>query len=217
MKLIHKENYKNYLIGLISLAVAIMAFPILPEQIPIHFNAQGVVDNYGSPMMVFLFPVLILGTCVLAEVTKHADPKRSSYSVFSKYYYLFFFVLDLFLFLVHLYIISYSLELIAFNISNIMIVLVGILFIFIGNLTPKIKQNYFMGIKTAWTLANEQVWYDTHRFAGKLWFVIGIIICICGFLPSEAFILVFLISISIAVLIPLIYSYVIFKRLEAKE
>jgi len=217
MKLFHKENYKHYMIALLSLIVAVIAYPFLPEQIPVHFNAQGVVDNYGSPLMVFLFPVLLFGICILAEVSKHADPKASNYALFSKHYYLFFLVVDLFLLLVHLYIISYSLDLFTFNISTLMTVLVGVLFIVMGNMMPKIKHNYFMGIKTPWTLANEQVWFDTHRFCGKLWFVLGIIVCICGFLSSSLFVSILLCIILAGVLIPFIYSYVIFKRINHKE
>lgn len=217
MKLIHKDNYKQYIIGLLSLIAAIISYPLLPDQIPVHFNTQGVADNYGSPLMVFLFPALILGICILAEITRHAEPKRSSYALFEKHYYMFFFALDLFLFLIHLYIITYSLELITFNITNIMIVLIGILFLFIGNVMPKFKQNYFMGIRTPWTIANDQVWYDTHRFAGKLWFVLGIAICICGFLPSKVLIPVLLAGTLGGAFAPMIYSYVIFKHVNTTE
>ena len=186
---------------------------MLPEQIPVHFDAQGVVDGYGSPLTIFLLPALILGTCILAEVMKHLDPKHASYALFSKHYYQFFIVLDLFFFLIQLYLISYSMEWITVNISNLMIVAMGLLFLFMGNMMPKVKHNYFMGIKTAWTLASEQVWYDTHRFSGKLWFVLGILICISGFLPPKIVMSVFLICTGVAVLVPFVYSYVIFKKL----
>ena len=90
MKLFHKDNYKNYMIGLLSLIISIIVYPMLPDQIPTHFDAQGVVDAYGSPLTIFLMPGIMLGMCVMAELLKNMDPKKASYSVFSKHYYLFF-------------------------------------------------------------------------------------------------------------------------------
>ena len=212
MKLIHKDNHTNYIIGLVALIFSAITYPKLPEQIPIHFNAQGIPDNYGSPLTIFLLPAIILLVNVLAEVTKHIDPRAANYDVFSKHYYLFFLVFNVFLFLVQLYLITYALELITFNISNVIVIAMGVLFIIVGNLLPKVKQNFFMGIKTPWALADEQVWYKTHRFGGKMWFILGIAICICGFLPATAQIPTILISVAIAVIVPTVYSYIIYKR-----
>lgn len=217
MKLIHKDNYKLYIIGLLSLLITVAVLPILPEQIPIHFNAEGVADGFGGKLSIFMFPGIIIAINLLCEVFRHADPRSANYTLFNKHYYLFFMVFDLFMLLVQMYVISFSLELITLNVSNLIIVAMGILFVFIGNLMPKLKQNYFMGIRTPWTLANGQVWYDTHRFCGKVWFIAGILICICGFLPPELMIFILLAIISIAVLIPLIYSYVRYRQLEQQK
>lgn len=211
MKLIHRDNYKNYIIGLVALIFSAIAYPRLPEQIPIHFNAQGIPDGYGSPLTIFLLPAIILLVNVLAEVTKHADPRTANYSVFSKHYYLFFLVFNVFMFLVQLYLIAYALNIITFNVSNVIIIALGVLFIIIGNMMPKFKQNFFMGIKTPWTLADEQVWYETHRFGGKTWFILGIAMCICGFLPSIASFPIMLVVIIIAAAAPMVYSYIIYK------
>ncbi len=216
MKLLHKDNYKNYIIALASLIISAIVLPVLPDQIPIHFNSQGGADGYGNPLMVFLFPGIILFLNVLAEFTKHTDPRAANYAVFSKHYYLFYMVIDIFLFLVQLYVITYALEIITLNISNAIVAAMGVLFIIIGNLMPKIKQNFFMGIKTPWTIADEQVWYETHRLSGKLWFILGILMCICGFLPTNVMIPTLLIIMAVAVLVPVVGSYVFFKRRDLK-
>lgn len=216
MKFIHRENYKNYIIGLVTLILSGIAFPLLPEQIPIHFNAQGIPDNYGSPLTIFLLPIIILSVNVLAEVTKHTDPQAANYFVFSKHYYQFFLALNLFLFLVQMYLITYALELVTFNVTGVVIVAIGVLFIIVGNMMPKVKQNFFMGIKTPWALADEQIWYATHRFGGKLWFVVGILLCICGFLPTTVQIPAIMIGAGIATAAPMVYSYVIYKRRSSK-
>jgi len=124
---------------------------------------------------------------------------------------LLFLVLNIFFFLVQLYLITYALELIAFNVINVIVVAMGVLFVIIGNLLPKVKQNFFMGIKTPWALADEQVWYETHRFGGKIWFGVGIIMCICGFLPGQAGIPIVLGGAVIAAIVPMVYSYIVYK------
>ncbi len=212
MKFIHRGNYKNYIICLIALVLSAIAFPFLPEQIPIHFNAQGTPDGYGSAITIFLLPAVMIFVNVLAEVTKHADPKAANYTYFLGHYYQLFLVLNVFLLAVQLYLITYALEIITFNITNIIMVAMGALFVVIGNLLPKVKQNFFMGIKTPWALADEYVWYETHRFGGKLWFVLGLIMCVCGFLPNTMSVPIVLIVAVIAAIVPMVYSYIIYKR-----
>ncbi len=216
MKLIHRDNYKSYIICLVAFILSAIAFPNLPEQIPIHFNAQGIPDGYGSPLTVFLIPAIMLFINVLAEITKHTDPRTVNYTYFSRHYYLFFLVLNVFFLLVQLYLITYALEMVTLNLSNIIIVAVGILFITIGNMLPKVKQNFFMGIKTPWALADEYVWYETHRFSGKLWFILGLIMCVSGFLPGTVSFPIILIISIIAAIVPLVYSYIVYKRRSSK-
>ena len=216
MKLIHRDNYKNYIIGLVALILSAVAFPYLPEQIPIHFDAQGVVDGYGSAYTIFLLPAIMLGVNVLGEITKHVDPKTKNYGYFSKHYYLFYLALNVFLFLVQMYMISYALELITFNVTSVVLVALGVLFILIGNMMPKVKQNFFMGIKTPWTLADEYVWYETHRFSGKVWFVMGLVMCVGAFLPNAVGIAIEITVLAIGVIVPIAYSYVIYKRRASK-
>lgn len=217
MKFIHRDNYKSYIICLVAFILSAIAFPHLPEQIAIHFDAQGVPDSYGSPLTIFLLPSIMLFVNVLAEITKHTDPRKNNYSYFSKHYYLIHLVLNIFLLLVQLYIISFSLQLIIFTLTNIIVIAMGVLFIIIGNMLPKVKQNFFMGIKTPWTLADEYVWYATHRFSGKLWFALGLIMCACGFFPNNALVPVILISAIAAAVVPMIYSYIIYKKGHRNE
>lgn len=217
MKLIHRDNYKNYIISLVALILSAIAFPFLPEQIPVHFDARGVVDNYGSAYTIFLLPAVMFGVNALGEITKHVDPKASNYGYFSRHYYLFYLALNVFLFLVQVYLITYALELVSFNVTNVILVAMGVLFILIGNMMPKVKQNFFMGIKTPWTLADEYVWYETHRFCGKVWFVLGLVMCVGGFLPGIVAIPIEVTVIILGAFVPIVYSYLIYKRKASKE
>ena len=77
---------------------------------------------------------------------------------------------------------------------------------------PKFKQNFYAGIKTSWTLSDEEVWFKTHRFGGKIWFIGGILMMITVFLPNTLKIIIFFSIVLILVLAPIIYSYLIYKR-----
>ncbi len=216
MKIIHRDNYKNYIICLIAVVLSAIAFPYLPEQIPIHFNAQGIPDGFGSPLMIFLLPAIMILVNALAEITKHADPKAANYSYFTNHYYLLYLVINIFLLLVQLYLITYALEIVTFQITNVIVVAMGLLFVVIGNLLPKVKQNFFMGIKTPWALADEYVWYETHRFSGKLWFGLGLIMCVGGFLPGKFSVYIVLGAALIGAIVPMVYSYLIYKKRNPK-
>jgi len=95
--------------------------------------------------------------------------------------------------------------------------MIGVLFIILGNYMGKIKPNWFMGIRTPWTLSNEEVWNKTHRLGGKMFILLGLVM-ICGtFLPSETFWKAFTVSIVIILLIPMIYSYLLYRKLKENK
>ena len=95
-----------------------------------------------------------------------------------------------------------------------MFVLVGGLFMFLGNYFQAIKPNYFIGIRTPWTLENENVWRKTHQLGGKLFFIAGLLIMILPFVLHQYFHEIFLTIIFSAALIPVIYSYILSKQEE---
>ena len=90
--------------------------------------------------------------------------------------------------------------------------LVGAMMAFCGNIMPKFKPNYFTGVKTPWTLADENVWYLTHRFTGKLWVACGIQMIFAAFLPPFWKLCLFFPLILIMVLLPVLYSYLVYRR-----
>ena len=84
----------------------------------------------------------------------------------------------------------------------------------VKTLSQTIKPNYFLGIRTPWTLENETVWKETHRMAGKMWFVGGLIVVFASLILEEQLnLIVFLIIVGIITLIPIIYSYLLFKKI----
>lgn len=202
------KNKNVIILFLIAALLAIVSFPFLPERIPIHWNLSGQIDNYGSKWLVFLGPGSILIIGILMEVCRNIDPKKQNYKKFQKQYQQFIFIVCLLMLAVELLTIAASFGA-DMKVDILLPFAIGLLFIYVGNIFPKIKHNYFMGIKTPWTLNSEEVWYKTHRMAGKLWFVGGIIMAIAAFLPDLPKNILSAGSVIIITIVPMIYSYLI--------
>ena len=109
--------------------------------------------------------------------------------------------------------ILYSAQNKSFDQSNYLFILIGILYIILGNYSKIIKPNYFIGIRTPWTLESESVWKETHKLGGKLWFIGGIIVVLSGFiLGNKPNLIVFLTITTINAIVPIVYSYMLFKK-----
>lgn len=210
-KIFKSENIKIWIIFALTLIIAAISYRYLPDQIPIHFNVAGEIDNYGGKYFIFLFPGIILFMILLAEFTQNVDPKKSSYNKFKKEYYLIFLLVSILMLLIEIYTIAVSMDIKVFNINVLMPAAVGLMFAVIGNSMPKFKQNFYAGIKTSWTLSDEEVWFKTHRFGGKIWFIGGILMILTVFLPNTLKIIIFFSIVLILVLAPIIYSYLIYK------
>lgn len=189
----------------------------LPQRVPTHWNYKGEIDDWGSKFMLivllFMLPVL---TYIIMLVVPKIDPKRRMELMGGKFYQLKFFLV-LFMSLLASFIL-YITKNQSFSNPGLMYVLAGVLLMVLGNYFKVIQPNYFIGIRTPWTLENQQVWKATHAFAGKLWFAGGLIIVLgglifSGFTFAKAFVFI---GVVLAFL-PIIYSYFKFKKLEKKD
>ena len=215
MKLFHKENRNTWLLCLLMFLVAAVSYPWLPEQVPIRFNASGLIDETGPRFFVFLMPGVTFLLLLLAELSPRIDPRGSNYRRFHRQYYLIHFLLTLLFLFIELYTIAVCYWpglLSSFNVGLWLPAFIGVMLAFCGNIMPKFKPNYFTGIKTPWTLADENVWYLTHRFTGKLWVAGGILIIFAAFLPPVWKLCVFFSLILMIVLLPVLYSFLVYRR-----
>ena len=186
----------------------------LPEKVPIHWNYKGEIDDWGTKYsligVLFLLPVF---TYVLMLVIPKIDPKKRVELMGGKYYQIKF-MLVIFMSVLALFIIHSSNSQ-TLSSPSIVFVLVGLLFMALGNYFKVIKQNYFLGIKTPWTLESEEVWKLTHILAGKLWIVGGLLIVIFSLvLPEDINFYIFMTITAIISIVPIVYSYFIFKELK---
>ena len=221
MKYISK---KLYIFPALALLISLIAYPFLPEQIPIHFDFNGYPNDYSGKFFVFVIPVLMAVLLILADFLPNADPKSANYAKFPKAYQLLHIMVETVLLVSHILIVAYPLLHLNgslwgvtfvsgnFNIGYIIGPLVGIMLIIIGNYMPKFKQSYFCGIKTPWALADEENWYKTHRFGGKLWVLGGALMVIIPFLPESIGMILVFTDIPILVVIPYLYSYLIYRK-----
>lgn len=209
-------KYFMWLMIILVFAVALYAYFKLPAdgRYPVHWNIKGVPDRYGSKTeVVLLGPILVVAIYVMAIFLPRIDPKKFNYNKFYREYNLLIGIIMFFM--ASIYIIAI---LAAFGIS-IKIELwvpgmVGILFIIIGNYLSRVKQNWFVGIKTPWTLSNDKVWYKTHRFSGKVFVILGALMIlegITGFIQNSVVLVALILVIALS---PIVYSYFIYKRIE---
>ena len=199
------------LVLLIPIFIGLLLWEQLPEQIPSHWNIEGEIDGWSSkPFAVFGLPCIILAlhwVCIIASLT---DPKSTNYHP-TMFRLVLWICPGLSLLLSTL---TYSVALgCEIDVEVIMPLVMGVLFLVIGNLLPKCRQSYTMGIKLPWTLNNEENWNKTHRFGGKVWVAGGIIILATAFIGSFWILMGVLL---IMVTVPTLYSYLLYRK-QAKD
>lgn len=210
---------KSYLIVsviiLLSFAVGAYFYPQLPEKMASHWNAQGEVDDYMSKFWgTFLTPIIILAMFLLFVLIPKIDPLKENIEKFRKYFDAFIVLISIFLFYLFILVIVWNLGK-TFNFTVFLIPAFGILFYYAGILVENAKRNWFVGIRTPWTLASEIVWDKTHQLGGKL-FKIAALISFLGIIFSKYalfFVLIPIISVS---LYTILYSYWQYQKTERK-
>ncbi len=198
------------LVMLIPVLVGLLLWNRLPEQVPTHFNAAGEADGFSSrAFAVFGLPAVLLGLhwlCALGSLK--ADPKAENLDTRMMNLVLWICPAVSLVMLVVVYGTALGVEA---PVALIIPLLVGLMMVIIGNWLPKCKQTYTMGIKLPWTLADEDNWNRTHRFAGPIWVIGGFVAMVSAFL-GEVGMWLMLAALAVMVLAPSVYSYLLFSR-----
>lgn len=199
----------------ITLVYILIVYPSLPDLIPTHFGVSGDADSYSNKSFIFIFYGVLVLLNVLMPALAKMDPKRENYLRFFKSFDIFRVAINL-LFMGLIFVITQSslsnlTE--TFSVDKLVPAMLGLVFIVIGNYMPKFKHNYTMGIKTPWTLADENVWNRTHRISGPIWIAAGAIMIINRFLFQNTLSMYIIIVVIIFVVIfPFVYSYLIYRK-----
>lgn len=197
------------LVCLLPVILSLIMYDKLPDKMPIHWDIEGNPDNYGSKAFVAIgLPLILAGLNLITHFGLNTDPKKANSSVVLKLIgKLTIPLLSVALVPITLFAgLGYDIP-----IEKVVPAFVGLLFIIIGNYLPKSKQNYTVGIKLPWTLNNEANWNKTHRLAGYLWIIGGLLMFANSFLKIF-WIPVFIIIISCLTVVPAIYSYMLYKN-----
>lgn len=189
MKNYLKSNIKTELVPVLSLFIMAVAsfkfYSLFPEKIPMHWNFEGQVDGYGSKWAgAFVIPIFSVCMYVLFFILPSLDPKKEKYEQFKKVYHIFKALIILFMALIY-FMVGFSALGYQINISLWVPILVGLLFILLGNYFNKIKPNWFVGIKTPWTLSSDENWKKTHDFGGKVFILGGLLMMSAPLFPQN--------------------------------
>ena len=207
-----RRRWFGLVIAALAVVVSIWAYPQLPPTIATHWNVGGTADGFSSrDTAVLIMPLVIIGLTGLFNVLPQLDPRRANYAKFIDTYWLIANAVILFILIGHGMIIATGLGY-PVKVDRFMPIGIGLLFIVLGNYLTRVEPNWFVGIRTPWTLSSDTVWRKTHRTGGWLMVVGGFVLAASVFLPQGAFLPLLIAAILIVVVIPIVQSYILWKR-----
>lgn len=189
--------------------------PKLPEQVPTHWNSAGEIDGYtAKPWGVYMMPIVSTVMSILLLALPKISPKGFKLDAAKKVYD--FIVLVMAVFMLGVMVLSFEAGLNSeIDMGQWILAGTGLLFVIIGNYLTKVPKNFFIGIRTPWTLASDVVWYKTHRMGSWTFVGAGLLVMLGGLLQwPMAWSIGFLMAAGI---IPLVYSLIIYKKIEGFE
>ena len=197
----------------LDFAIGIIAYPFMPDLMASHWGPSGQANGYLPKIWaLFLIPLLSAGLALLLLAVPRIDPLRANIAKFRPAYDHFVIVILLFLLYVSLLAIAWNLGL-RFGFGQLLAPAFGVLFYACGILVGRAKQNWFIGIRTPWTLSSEKVWDRTHAVGGKLFKIAGVLALIGALSPALAFVFILgpILVISIYLVV---YSYLEYRKEE---
>jgi uncharacterized membrane protein len=209
----HLPESRTVILGILILtfAIPVIAYPLMPEPMASHWGMSGEANGYLPRFWgLFLVPFISAGLALLFLIIPRIDPLKKNYQQFRPAYDRFVIVILLFLLYLSVLVILWNLGL-RFSMAQVLAPAFGALLYACGVLIGRAKMNWFVGIRTPWTLSSERVWEKTHAFGGKLFRAAGILALLGAVLPGIAWLLfigpVLLISVYLVV-----YSYLEYQK-----
>ncbi len=218
-----KDNLRRYkwhilfsmLGSLLPVAIGLLLWDKLPDNMMTHFGLDGTGDGTSSKAFaVFGLPAIIAAINGISIIATVADPRQKDQS--QKALGMVFWLMPIVSIMCCGMMYSLALGK-TVGVELLTPALLALMFLICGNYLPKVKQNSTLGLKIKWTLCNEENWNLTHRFTGKVWVISGIVMLIAMLLPTKWMIGVMLLDILVIVILPLAYSYRIYKRHKQQE
>lgn len=203
-----RSEIAAFFLILLSFAVSVYYYPLMPDRMAIHWNASGFADGYSSKdSAMFLMPGISVFLLVLFVLLPYIDPLKKNIMEFRSYYDGFIFLMVSFFFYLHLISIHWNLGH-HFDMSLAMVPALSVLFFYLGVLVENSKRNWFIGIRTPWTLSSDEIWEKTNKLGGKLFKISGVV-ALLGVYSIWAVI----VPVIFSALFSIAYSYFEYRKL----
>ena len=207
-----RSRWFGLVFAALAVAMSIWAYPQLPPTVATHWSLNGTPDGYSSRLWALvIIPLMLVVMTVIFNVLPKIDPRHENYAKFLSSYWLIANAVIVFLLVAHGLIIAAGLGF-SIKIDRLMPLGIGLLFVFLGNFLTRVEPNWFVGIRTPWTLSSDTVWRRTHRTGGWVFVIGGLVLASTALLPRAAFLPVLVATIVIMPAIPIVQSYVLWKR-----
>ena len=185
----------------------------LPDPMASHWNINDQADGYMSRTWgVFLMPLITLGMFVLFLVIPSIDPLQANIAQFRGAFNLFIVLIIAFLIYLYGLTLAWNLGYTSFRMSSALLPALGLLFIFIGFMMRQARRNFFIGIRTPWTLSSDTVWNETHRVGAVLFMISGALAFLGGFFGGTVAFWMMFVPLIGSTLFLLVYSYLLYRR-----
>ena len=197
---------------LAAVTASIIVYPQLPERMPTHWSASGDVNGWSNRLWgAWLVPVIMALVWVVMRAIPHIDPRRANYAKFAGMYDALVILILFFMLVMHVIVLAAATGT-PVKMERNMMPLVGVFIAAIGFLIPRAAPNWFVGIRTPWTLTSDLSWEKTHKLGGPLFTAFGVLMIVAGFFAPEQAIWV-LVTAAVALVVFLFaYSYQVWKR-----
>jgi uncharacterized membrane protein len=197
-------------------AASVWAYPRLPPTVATHWNFRGEPNGYSSRLLAaVLLPALIIGFTLLVQVLPKIDPKGANYQKFSRVFWLLMNGIIAFFGVLHLVVLANGIGA-PVNMGRVLTIGIGVLFVLIGNFLGQVEPNWFLGIRTPWTLSSDTVWRKTHRTAAWLFVLGGVLFAATTFVRPSAAVVIGVTTLIVVAVIPIVQSYVLWNRERSK-
>ncbi len=210
-----KKESLIWLILLVPFIYAAIVWNQVPDRVPTHFNVNGEADDYSKKAFaLLLMPVMNVVIYFILFFVPRIDPRKKNYAFFGSSYQNIRLLIHLFFVGIFIFITQTTAGGKPLQMSGFFSILL-LFFALLGNYMRTVRSNFFVGIRTPWTLSNDVVWRKTHELGGKIWFYTGIILAIVVFfLPQTAATIVMFSGIFLMVIIPVVYSYLEYRKIS---
>jgi uncharacterized membrane protein len=207
-----RNRWIGIVVGAVALAAALWAYPQLPPRVPTHWNFRGEVDGYsGRLVAALMLPLAIVALAGLAHVLPKIDPRGRNYPKFSDTYWLLINSILIFMAVMYLAVLGNAVGA-PIPIQRVMPIALGFLFVMIGNYLGRVQPNWFLGIRTPWTLSSDTVWRKTHRLGAWVFVIAGVLFMVTAFVPGARSAVPLAVIVVGLVLIPVLYSLYLWMR-----